>query len=265
MSSDEEIYLVEEITGQRKRKGVLEYLVHWQGYSNLHNSWEPASAIAHCTRLIEEFGAKKKSSRSKSRSRSRGRSAGKSKSRSRSRGRQSKPAGKGPIPSPSPPSSPSQPATQSAMSAGLGMKKEEGSPVSLQAPSLLRSRQQGEGVELSQQTLSAAKAEVSLEKASISKGGIFDRRRDSETKPVETVQSTPLERRPIIVATPGTCLAVRRVENDQTPLSKSGVTGSRGGDSAWLWSLVDYATLVVFVLVSVCVLFFSLERWGAAV
>lgn len=43
--SDTEEYTIERILCKRKRNGIIEYLIKWEGYSSEHNSWEPASNI----------------------------------------------------------------------------------------------------------------------------------------------------------------------------------------------------------------------------
>lgn len=109
---------VDKILQQRKRKGVIEYLVRWQGYGAENDSWEPGKNLKDCAAKIKAFNENEnanatpkkrgRKSTSRSRSRSRGRSASKGRkspsrkkatpvkqetavrrsSRSRSRGRQ---------------------------------------------------------------------------------------------------------------------------------------------------------------------------------
>lgn len=52
----EKVFEVEAIVKQRVRKGKLEYLVKWKGWSSRHNSWEPEDNILD-DELIEEFQA----------------------------------------------------------------------------------------------------------------------------------------------------------------------------------------------------------------
>ena len=46
VDGEEEEYLVEKILDSKYRHNRLRYLVKWQGYSDLHNSWEPGENLA---------------------------------------------------------------------------------------------------------------------------------------------------------------------------------------------------------------------------
>ncbi|XP_076470754.1 uncharacterized protein LOC143300743 [Babylonia areolata] len=269
MSSDEELYVVEEILNQRKRKGILEYLVRWQGYSSLYNSWEPASGVAHCTELIKEFLAKKKSSRSRSRSRSRGRSATKSKSRSRSRGRQPKSSSTPNQINHSPAPSAAQTVVPSSKAASISLEKD--SPSASLELSYRRSKLRDQGPD---QRLLTAKTEMVPDFA---KGA---RQRavveSTVTRTVDTDQWTLIPPRtvktdqwtPPKMQSAGTVplpsLAVRQVQNDQKPASTGASTGGHDNQT-WIWWFVDYATLAIFILVSLCVLAVSLESFSSMV
>ncbi|KAI0979327.1 hypothetical protein GJ496_002551 [Pomphorhynchus laevis] len=50
----EEEYIVERIAGKRARKGKIEYLLKWKGYSDSENTWEPEENL-ECPELIEQF------------------------------------------------------------------------------------------------------------------------------------------------------------------------------------------------------------------
>ncbi|KAL5021868.1 hypothetical protein ScPMuIL_001023 [Solemya velum] len=96
---------VGQIMQQRKRRGVLEYLVRWKGFGPEEDSWETGKNLSHAQHLLDEFTkpitktkTTKRTSRraSSSRSRSRSRSRGRSSSRSRNTGvKSSTPARKG--------------------------------------------------------------------------------------------------------------------------------------------------------------------------
>ena len=43
------------IRGRRERKGVVEYLVKWRGFSEEHNSWEPRVHLGECIGLVDDY------------------------------------------------------------------------------------------------------------------------------------------------------------------------------------------------------------------
>ena len=48
-------YEVEEDLNSRLKRGKLEYLVKWSGYTNDHNTWKPKSNLANSKEMINEF------------------------------------------------------------------------------------------------------------------------------------------------------------------------------------------------------------------
>ena len=54
---DDDQFVVEQILHRRKRRGHVEYLIHWQGYTVESDSWEPEENLS-CNDLLEEFEAK---------------------------------------------------------------------------------------------------------------------------------------------------------------------------------------------------------------
>ena len=48
-------YEVEEVLNSRLKKGKLEYLVKWSGYTNDHNTWEPESNLTNSKEVINNF------------------------------------------------------------------------------------------------------------------------------------------------------------------------------------------------------------------
>ncbi|XP_017351900.1 chromodomain Y-like protein [Ictalurus punctatus] len=56
MMATEELYEVERIVGKRKnKKGKMEYLVRWRGYTFEGDTWEPESNLISCMEFINEF------------------------------------------------------------------------------------------------------------------------------------------------------------------------------------------------------------------
>ena len=48
-------YVVEQILDSRRRRGRLQYLVHWEGFPREDDSWEPAKNLEHSSDLIVQF------------------------------------------------------------------------------------------------------------------------------------------------------------------------------------------------------------------
>ena len=48
-------YSVESIKDSRRRRGKLQYLVHWEGYPREEDTWEPADNVKNAQELIDEF------------------------------------------------------------------------------------------------------------------------------------------------------------------------------------------------------------------
>ena len=55
MVDGEEEYEVDRILDSRYFRQQLQYLVHWKGYREGEDSWEPAKNITNTQELIEEF------------------------------------------------------------------------------------------------------------------------------------------------------------------------------------------------------------------
>lgn len=56
LDSDQQVYAAEELQQKRMRKGKVEYLVKWKGWTPKHNTWEPEDNILddRLVRLFEE-------------------------------------------------------------------------------------------------------------------------------------------------------------------------------------------------------------------
>ncbi|XP_076448928.1 uncharacterized protein LOC143285493 [Babylonia areolata] len=252
MSSGEE-FEVEEILQQRKRKGVLEYLVRWRGFNDLYDSWEPASGLADCTKALKAFIAKTKRSRSKSRSRSRGRTT-KSRSRSSSRGRapktdttskrsRSRSGGRKST------RLSSKSSTETTESKTVSSVEEQQKSIKLQA-----------GTEAAEEKAST-KSETIVEKTSTSKEGeVVERKTEVVKTTVETVKATPSTTAESSGMTTRSRLAVRQVQNDQKPPEPKAVDSSKTNEKVtWLWWFADHAVLILFIVVSVIALSFTIE------
>ena len=48
-------YEVEQVLDSRLKRGKLEYLVKWSGYTDDHNTWEPESNLLNSKETINEF------------------------------------------------------------------------------------------------------------------------------------------------------------------------------------------------------------------
>merc|ERR1712223_1668216 len=55
---DGQVFTAESILGKRRRKGTIEYLVKWDGWSDKYNSWEREKHILDLS-LIEDFEKEK--------------------------------------------------------------------------------------------------------------------------------------------------------------------------------------------------------------
>ncbi|XP_013418501.1 chromodomain Y-like protein [Lingula anatina] len=55
MSSDEEIFEVDEILDERKRGNTTQYLVRWKGFGPSEDSWEPRKNLGNCTEALEVY------------------------------------------------------------------------------------------------------------------------------------------------------------------------------------------------------------------
>jgi hypothetical protein len=51
----QEEYEVDKILDSRFYRRQLQYLVHWKGYSDRNNTWEPASNLSHAQTEVKKF------------------------------------------------------------------------------------------------------------------------------------------------------------------------------------------------------------------
>lgn len=54
-TTPEEEFKVERIVKHRMRRGQIEYMIKWDGYSSSDNTWEPESNLTHSKDLLEEY------------------------------------------------------------------------------------------------------------------------------------------------------------------------------------------------------------------
>ncbi|KAK6031933.1 chromo' (CHRromatin Organization MOdifier) domain protein, partial [Ostertagia ostertagi] len=59
------VFAVEALLKERKRKGKVEYLVKWKGWGNKHNTWEPRENVLD-DRLFDEFQKQKQKNKKRS-------------------------------------------------------------------------------------------------------------------------------------------------------------------------------------------------------
>lgn len=60
----DEVFYVEKVLNRRIKKGVVQYFLKWQGYSDSENSWEPISNL-NCPDLISKFEQNRKKNNGK--------------------------------------------------------------------------------------------------------------------------------------------------------------------------------------------------------
>ena len=48
-------YEVEDLLDHRQRGRSLEYLVKWRGYDTFEATWEPASNLTNCSRILASY------------------------------------------------------------------------------------------------------------------------------------------------------------------------------------------------------------------
>jgi hypothetical protein len=52
---EEEEHEVEQVLNSRLRRGKLQYLVKWKGYTDEHNTWEPEAGLEHAPQSVKDF------------------------------------------------------------------------------------------------------------------------------------------------------------------------------------------------------------------
>eukprot|EP00468_Gymnochlora_sp_CCMP2014_P013662 CAMPEP_0167748956 /NCGR_PEP_ID=MMETSP0110_2-20121227/5127_1 /TAXON_ID=629695 /ORGANISM="Gymnochlora sp., Strain CCMP2014" /LENGTH=777 /DNA_ID=CAMNT_0007634031 /DNA_START=8 /DNA_END=2341 /DNA_ORIENTATION=+ len=56
--TDDSFYTVEYLCNKRKRNGITEYLVKWEGFESCYNTWEPESNLENVAFLLQEWEEK---------------------------------------------------------------------------------------------------------------------------------------------------------------------------------------------------------------
>jgi Chromo (CHRromatin Organisation MOdifier) domain len=51
----EKEYEIEEIHNSRRCQGCLEFLVHWKGYPDEDNTWEPEKHLENAPQVVKQF------------------------------------------------------------------------------------------------------------------------------------------------------------------------------------------------------------------
>ena len=54
-AQEDDMYLVERIAGHRLRKGKVQYLIMWKGYSKSHNTYEPYDNLKTVRDMVIQY------------------------------------------------------------------------------------------------------------------------------------------------------------------------------------------------------------------
>ncbi|CAL1533257.1 unnamed protein product [Lymnaea stagnalis] len=236
--SDDEKFEVDAVLEQRKRKGVLEYLVRWKGAGDSADSesWEPAKSIAgDCAQAVKQFVASRKKQRSTSRSRKVSRSRSRSSSRNR-KAAASKEKSKSPSRSRGRPSKAKE---------DTSLKKEEISKVAaegstLATPDKVTQSKKAIVITESNSTINFNAAIVSTE---------------GNSSKVESKDETDSSSKMASSSSATSNLEVQRVHNEQRP-----VCVNDNKPRSAIWKVADYAVIVLFIISLIAAVFLFLEK-----